>query len=237
MDFDVNTASWSIFISVTLQAAVHLGKDYTENLRSNKNQPLKSVRQFFEVTERLITDQTETSGRQQPMWRETTQSCSVCNCQNLRLFWLSAMSEWFVCVWFVWLECVCGCGSSVVCGVWSVWSVLCVSSCGVCLVVWRLSGGVECVFGFCAWLVYVCMCVCVFLWFFFGDSFSKFYWKALTSLSTHIIIATFRVARSTWQTRKLWCRDRPKRQRHAARPRPPPPPSPEKKRKKKRKKG
>ena len=58
-DLDVNTAIWCIFMSVTLQAAaVHLGKDYTENLRSTKNQPLKSLKQFFQVTERLITDQT-----------------------------------------------------------------------------------------------------------------------------------------------------------------------------------
>ena len=62
---------------VTLQAAVHLGKDYTENLRSTKNQPLKSLRQLFQVTERLITGQTEIIGLttidwQQPMWRETT---------------------------------------------------------------------------------------------------------------------------------------------------------------------
>ena len=44
-------------MSVTLQAAVHLGKDYSENLRSTKNQPLKSLKQLFQVTE--ITDQTE----------------------------------------------------------------------------------------------------------------------------------------------------------------------------------
>ena len=36
-----------IFMSVTLQAAVHLGKDYTENLRSTKNQPLKSAKQVI----------------------------------------------------------------------------------------------------------------------------------------------------------------------------------------------
>ena len=65
------------FLSVTLQAALHLGKDYTENLRSTKNQPKKSVRQLFQVTERLIIDQTEITGLtttdwQQPVWRETT---------------------------------------------------------------------------------------------------------------------------------------------------------------------
>ena len=76
-DLDVNTAIWSIFMSVTLQAAVHLGKDYTENRRSTKNQPLKSLKQLFQVTKRLTTDLTEITGLttidwQQPMGRETT---------------------------------------------------------------------------------------------------------------------------------------------------------------------
>ena len=53
-DFDVNTAIWGIPMSVTLQAAVHLEQDHSENLRSTKNQPLKSVRQLFQTTERLI---------------------------------------------------------------------------------------------------------------------------------------------------------------------------------------
>ena len=44
-NLDVNTAIWGIFMSVTLQAAVHLGKDYSENLRSTKNQPKESFRQ------------------------------------------------------------------------------------------------------------------------------------------------------------------------------------------------
>ena len=62
---------------VSLQTAAHLDKDYTENLRSTKNQIKKSLRQLFQVTERLITDQTEITGLtsidwQQPLWRETT---------------------------------------------------------------------------------------------------------------------------------------------------------------------
>ena len=51
-DLDVNTTIWGIFMSVTLQAAVHHGKDYTEYLRSTKNQPKNSLRQLFQVTER-----------------------------------------------------------------------------------------------------------------------------------------------------------------------------------------
>ena len=71
---------YEVYLSVTLQAAVHLGKDYTENLRSTKNQPLKSVKQLFQTTERLIKDQTEITGLttidwKQLMWREKTLSC------------------------------------------------------------------------------------------------------------------------------------------------------------------
>ena len=36
-------------MSVTLQAAVHLGHDFEENLRSIKSRPLKSVKQFKKV--------------------------------------------------------------------------------------------------------------------------------------------------------------------------------------------
>ena len=86
----------------TLPAAVHLGLNFSENLGSTKYQPVKSVSQLFQVTWKMITDQTEITGittidRRQRMWRETTlltdrQSCSVCNCKNRRLFWLSAKS-------------------------------------------------------------------------------------------------------------------------------------------------
>ena len=58
-NLDVNAAIWGIFMSVTLQAAVHLGTDFTENLRSTRKQSKKSLRQLFQVTRKLITDQTE----------------------------------------------------------------------------------------------------------------------------------------------------------------------------------
>ena len=61
-DLDVNNATWSVFVDVTLQAAVHLGRDHMENLRFNKNQLLLSAKQAFQVTGRLIEDQTEISG-------------------------------------------------------------------------------------------------------------------------------------------------------------------------------
>ena len=79
-DIDVNTTFGSFFMSVTLQAAVHLGQDYTDNPRSTKNQPLKSVRQLFQTTERLIKDQTEiqrltTIDWKQPVCKETSLLC------------------------------------------------------------------------------------------------------------------------------------------------------------------
>ena len=56
-DLDVNTAICGIFMSVTLQAAVHLGRDYSLNLRSVKNQSSKSMEQL------IISDNREVDQR------------------------------------------------------------------------------------------------------------------------------------------------------------------------------
>ena len=79
-DLDVNAAVCFFFMSVTRQAAVHLGKDYAENLRSTKNQFSKSVVQLFLTTEKLIKDQTVIEGLStidwvQPVWRESSLPC------------------------------------------------------------------------------------------------------------------------------------------------------------------
>ena len=58
-DLDVNTAIWGIFMNVTLQAAVHLGQDNEERLRFTKKQLLKSMKQLFQVTKKLIERQIE----------------------------------------------------------------------------------------------------------------------------------------------------------------------------------
>ena len=56
-DLDVNISIWRICMTATLQAAVHLGIDYAENLHSAKNQPKRTVQQLFNVTSRLVKDQ------------------------------------------------------------------------------------------------------------------------------------------------------------------------------------
>ena len=67
-------------MNTTLQAAVHLGQDFLENLRFTKNQLLKSVKQLFQVTEQLIEDQNEISNLttiddKEPTWSATSLLC------------------------------------------------------------------------------------------------------------------------------------------------------------------
>ena len=62
-------------MNVTLQAAVHLGRDCMDNLRFTK-----TVKQLFQVTEKLIMDQTEIGGLttidyEEPTWRSATLPC------------------------------------------------------------------------------------------------------------------------------------------------------------------
>ena len=79
-DLDVNTAVWGIFMNVTLEAAVHLDQDHMENLRFTKKQLLKSVKEFFQMTEKLIKDHKEmnnltTIDYKEFTWRSTTLLC------------------------------------------------------------------------------------------------------------------------------------------------------------------
>ena len=79
-DLDVNTAIWDRFMSVTLQAAVHLVRDYLQNIRSVKNLSSKSVEQLLWTTEKLIQEQTEIIGLStinwnQSVWRESSLLC------------------------------------------------------------------------------------------------------------------------------------------------------------------
>ena len=48
----MNTLIWSVFMIVTQEAAVHLGND----------QPQRTVKQMFDVTRKLVKEQTEIQG-------------------------------------------------------------------------------------------------------------------------------------------------------------------------------
>ena len=61
-DLDVNMAIWGVFLNTTLQAAVHLGKDYDANLQFVRNHLGNMMGQLFNETEKLISEQTEITG-------------------------------------------------------------------------------------------------------------------------------------------------------------------------------
>ena len=54
---------------VTQQAAVHLADEHLENLNSTKNQPQESVKQLFNVTEKLVSEK-EINGVSLVDWQE-----------------------------------------------------------------------------------------------------------------------------------------------------------------------
>ena len=55
-------------MSATLDAAVHLGQDSLEFLHSTKNQTQRTIRQLFDVSQKLITDQAEIQGISKIGW-------------------------------------------------------------------------------------------------------------------------------------------------------------------------
>ena len=61
-DIDVNAMIWRIFLSATMKAAVHLGQDYQENLRTTKNIDFEKAQQLFDISHKLILNQSEIFG-------------------------------------------------------------------------------------------------------------------------------------------------------------------------------
>ena len=61
-DLDENAAIWRMFMNTILQAAVHVGQDYDQNLRFVKNHFWSSLKKLFKETEKLIKNQTEIIG-------------------------------------------------------------------------------------------------------------------------------------------------------------------------------
>ena len=58
-DIDVDAMICGIFMSATVKAAVHLGQDHQENLRTTKNTDFEKVIQLFDNSQKLILNQLE----------------------------------------------------------------------------------------------------------------------------------------------------------------------------------
>ena len=53
-DLSVNAAMWGMFMNTTLQAAVHLGQEYDQNLRCVKNHFCSYLKKLFKETEKYL---------------------------------------------------------------------------------------------------------------------------------------------------------------------------------------
>ena len=76
----MGAAIWRMFLNTTLQAAVHLGQDYDQNLRFVVNHSWSSLKRLFKETGILIKTQTEITGVsmidfEEYTWSETSLLC------------------------------------------------------------------------------------------------------------------------------------------------------------------
>ena len=58
-DSNKHSLIWEMFVSSTLQASVFMGKNYSDNLHSIKNTEDLTMKQMFDISEKLITGQSD----------------------------------------------------------------------------------------------------------------------------------------------------------------------------------
>ena len=60
-DSDKHSVIWGMFVSSTLQASVFMVKNYSDNLHSIKSTEDLTMKQMFDISEKLITEQSDES--------------------------------------------------------------------------------------------------------------------------------------------------------------------------------
>ena len=58
-DSDKHSVIWRMFVSSTLQASVFMGKNYSDNWHSIKNTEDLTMKQMFDISEKLISEQSD----------------------------------------------------------------------------------------------------------------------------------------------------------------------------------
>ena len=66
---------WGLFMSVTLESAVFMGKNYSDNQHSTKNTKDLTMKQMFDISAKLVSEQDEIYGVETIGWENY--SCEV----------------------------------------------------------------------------------------------------------------------------------------------------------------
>ena len=91
-DSDKHSVIWRMFVSSTLQASVFMGKNYSENLHSVRNTEDLTMKQVFDIPEKLIVGQSdETFGVTPSKWEDSSWHQSLA-CKGLRILRFCVMS-------------------------------------------------------------------------------------------------------------------------------------------------
>ena len=62
-DSEEHSVIWGMFMSSTLQASVFMAKNYSENWHSIKNIEDLTMKQMFDISEKLVSEQSDELGK------------------------------------------------------------------------------------------------------------------------------------------------------------------------------
>ena len=67
-DGEEHSMIWGMFMTVTMESAVFMGKNYLDNCQSIANRKNLTLKQMFDISTRLVSEQDETSGLETIGW-------------------------------------------------------------------------------------------------------------------------------------------------------------------------
>ena len=76
---ETHSVMWGMFMAVTMESAVFMGKHYQNNNHSIANTTDLTLKQMFDISTKLVSEQDEISGLETIRWEKTFMEISVIN--------------------------------------------------------------------------------------------------------------------------------------------------------------
>ena len=74
-DGEKHSVIWGMFMSVTLESAVFMGKNYLNNWHSIENTKDLTLKRMFDISAKLVSEQDETYGGNTIDWEDYSRKC------------------------------------------------------------------------------------------------------------------------------------------------------------------
>ena len=104
-DSEKHSVIWRMFMSSTLQSSVFMEKNYSDNWHSIQNTKDLTMKQMFDISERLVSEQDEIYGVKTIIWESSSlKYLSLIGYEEVMSFLYTKVYTYFQILYYAWKD-------------------------------------------------------------------------------------------------------------------------------------